>query len=928
MRLVSIRVGGIDGPEVRFHRDLTVVSGDRQRDFAAEVARSVVGGRRPGELVAEIRGQVVTGGGLPPITLEEDETLLLSAQDLAQALAVLVDDRRTALTRETAELDRAQGALDAERRELRARLDATSREIAGVRRRLEEEGRRAERLATLAGRAGADPGPLVEALGLLDGDDGSVHPPEADALARRWERHQRLVEAASVPAHVLAERVASLERELVEARAGLARARRACRSITGEDRAELERRHAAVEEGSRLTGRSARRRLEEARTAERELLSELGFESQMEYLLYLSTGGYRPEAEDERRRAETVVAAAESAHEDMRELQVAAAGRDQVEEDGRRLRAEIVTLLGRDPGDDVVGALKAHRVSTPDPVALARVGEWLEAAGVDPGPDPVATARRFLATRGSRATPSPEEVELAALRERSAQLEADSARLETERRRLEEVAQELDLRGARLEAQAKRASEELVRLATPSGEGPDLGSLRAEQVEEVLRRCLARHPWLDHVGPLPIVVDGALPALSREARAEALHLLDRLAHEVQVVVVSDDAAIVQWARGRDGGAAVVSLRERGRRAAQERRRAARAERQARKATEREAREAAKRVAAEAEAAAKREAEAARVAEREAKEAAKREAREARAREAAEREAAEAAAKREAEAARVAEREAREAAKRVAAEAEAAAKREAEAARVAEREAREAAKRVAAESEAAAKREAEAARVAEREARAAAKREAREAKEAEKREAVEREAAAKREAEAARVAEREAKEAAKRDAAEREAAEAARLAEQEAEERRAHEEGSRRAREQEARQRIEAEAREAASAASRPYDPRAAAYQAEAERFTVERAARMADPGAPPNGRSTRELTDGVGMTPGAETVVTERCVAHAFHTTTLRCSRCELPFCDECLVEIGGAKKRGRVCVSRALILAGVRTRDRRARRR
>jgi hypothetical protein len=58
---------------------------------------------------------------------------------------------------------------------------------------------------------------------------------------------------------------------------------------------------------------------------------------------------------------------------------------------------------------------------------------------------------------------------------------------------------------------------------------------------------------------------GSVPALVLELpddpgeRARVLTRLDRLSDKVQVLVVSDDTAVVDWARALDGRGAVVEL---------------------------------------------------------------------------------------------------------------------------------------------------------------------------------------------------------------------------------------------------------------------------------------------------------------------------------------------------------------------------------
>jgi hypothetical protein len=68
---------------------------------------------------------------------------------------------------------------------------------------------------------------------------------------------------------------------------------------------------------------------------------------------------------------------------------------------------------------------------------------------------------------------------------------------------------------------------------------------------------LARQRSVSFVGSVPALVLG-LPD-EPDDRDQVLVRLDRLSDKVQVLVVSDDAAVVDWARGLDGRGAVVEL---------------------------------------------------------------------------------------------------------------------------------------------------------------------------------------------------------------------------------------------------------------------------------------------------------------------------------------------------------------------------------
>ena len=132
--------------------------------------------------------------------------------------------------------------------------------------------------------------------------------------------------------------------------------------------------------------------------------------------------------------------------------------------------------------------------------------------------------------------------ELARLREDELELR------DRERRLLEEVAAE--------DAAARPVADVGVAGApSPSG---SVGAVSASSGAEwgVISR-LARQRSVSFVGSVPALVLG-LPD-DPDDRDHVLVRLDRLSDKVQVLVVSDDTAVVDWARGLDGRGAVVEL---------------------------------------------------------------------------------------------------------------------------------------------------------------------------------------------------------------------------------------------------------------------------------------------------------------------------------------------------------------------------------
>jgi hypothetical protein len=132
--------------------------------------------------------------------------------------------------------------------------------------------------------------------------------------------------------------------------------------------------------GRRFGGASARRKLEEARDAERALLDQHGFAGYLDVVL----SGGRSEGDGAQRLAAERAYLAATKERDA--LLVALQGSPELEylhSERARLQAYAVELLGGDPGDAVVGLLRAH------PLLPGRVVEGLREALAQAGVCPV-----------------------------------------------------------------------------------------------------------------------------------------------------------------------------------------------------------------------------------------------------------------------------------------------------------------------------------------------------------------------------------------------------------------------------------------------------------------------------------------------------------------------------------------------------------
>ncbi len=268
---------------------------------------------------------------------------------------------------------------------------------------------------------------------------------EAGRVAVEWERVHELVAEADAapppppaPAAPLVSSVTMSEASaarLARAHDDVANARRTLAEASGAsplDPAEveaLEAAHAevlAAWEGSerRIGVGRARRRLEDAQLAEREILARMGFASYTEFMVSGRASGTPSNLDAEEARRALVAAeqrlAALEAHVEQEltsaraaEAAAAAGAAPEAEPGAARgrlsatlaaLRARAVDLLGEDPGDDVAEALR-ERIST-DPLHDLRLA--LDEVGVPLGQvmsrDAVlARAREWIARAESQA---------------------------------------------------------------------------------------------------------------------------------------------------------------------------------------------------------------------------------------------------------------------------------------------------------------------------------------------------------------------------------------------------------------------------------------------------------------------------------------------------------------------------------------------
>jgi hypothetical protein len=208
--------------------------------------------------------------------------------------------------------------------------------------------------------------------------------PQAQALADAWT--DLLADLAEVSEQTRPRPTAD-DLAAVEARA--ARAAReleaqAAEPLTVAERAALEAAHDAVLRAEERTDRrigasGARKRLEQARQAERALLDQHGFASHLQVVL---SGGRAAGDSTARLAAERALLTATSEREALLAAMQVSPELDYLETQRVRLEAHAIDVLGIDPGADVVALLRAHPRM---PLSIVEeLRDALRAVGVQP----------------------------------------------------------------------------------------------------------------------------------------------------------------------------------------------------------------------------------------------------------------------------------------------------------------------------------------------------------------------------------------------------------------------------------------------------------------------------------------------------------------------------------------------------------------
>jgi hypothetical protein len=351
--------------------------------------------------------------------------------------------------------------------------------------------------------------------------------PEALEIADAWDENVALLQQPEEPGAADTIDVEAAQ-ESVRADEG---AEAPPSGLVGKDvAAELEQLHTAVVEAQlRIFGvQRGRRRLvarfNKAVAAERAALAEAGVSSYSAFLARLEER--ESPSEDRVRLApdEETATAIDELHAATRARQVAR--HEELNASAQALLARARAFLGREPGDDLAGDLRAQRIEAPARADRIReLEEVLRAAGVEVVGDVMGHVRVFMASPPSVHIPQPPTWPMLVARPVVPLAEVEA--LEQQRVAQQELLDELEADIMRLDATrdddlAQLAPDDFVRVIDAM-----FDAYRAGDVLE---------------GRLPLVLDGVLDGLAADVRDPAVVALAD-ADDVQVIVVTDDPEV-------------------------------------------------------------------------------------------------------------------------------------------------------------------------------------------------------------------------------------------------------------------------------------------------------------------------------------------------------------------------------------------------
>jgi hypothetical protein len=368
--------------------------------------------------------------------------------------------------------------------------------------------------------------------------------PEGELLAEAWEAHAALVRLRDAVEPVPSADVAAIEHRVDTARAIVAET---SAGVPDDARVQIEACHRAVVESEAALFAAKRRHrtraitnYEHAVAAELVTLADAGLDSHASFLLAIDEGAAAANAA-KRRRAQAELEESRAELDEVLQIPDMPT-RAELEEREALMRTRAAELLGREPGADPGGELRALLVPTEDRVeVLEEITEALRAADVVVTGDPAYCARVFLASTAGRAPaavgggppaapepPRPVGVAPVAAPAASARM-ADIETLEQQRFAHDRALEQLDTELSAIDAVYNA----------------DFRYLPAHELTRAVHVLLDLYragQLLD--GRLPLVLDGALDGLGAPGREAAVQALAQ-AVDLQTIVVSDDVEVMQ-----------------------------------------------------------------------------------------------------------------------------------------------------------------------------------------------------------------------------------------------------------------------------------------------------------------------------------------------------------------------------------------------
>ena len=368
---------------------------------------------------------------------------------------------------------------------------------------------------------------------------------------------------------------------------------------------------------TRIGGKAARQHLDELVAAEQAILDRMGFPTYSSFALAQSAPGPDPETRVELEATRRELIELETAYHAALASGEGDAERAELEAQRDALRRDAAALVDADPDQLQAAVTRLADELSGDGRRLTAASELrnrLAERGVDFGDldlsddEVVEVARVWLSDMGeldeSRAGLEHEldtvqarllvlqtaiaQSEAAAdpLARAQAEVEAAEARLARHRQASDRVAElcglleEIEGRLASLgenigaqedlvaaAAEGMVTTEERLAAGPEAGETDDVGSAlddlllgmtEVDDTEWYLLTRLASLRALSFAGSVPLVLDGALADLDREAAHRVLDKVEAMTDVVQVIYLGDDDAVVEWAALRGSEATVIT----------------------------------------------------------------------------------------------------------------------------------------------------------------------------------------------------------------------------------------------------------------------------------------------------------------------------------------------------------------------------------